>query len=158
MQIVLDLETADNMGNYFAQMYQARYLAGMVAGLTTKTDQIGMIGSHPIPEIIRHINAFTLGAKQVNPRDIISSSGLGKLLVWSYTKENGTANTLMDNGADIVSITTDSATATQAAQKRGLYSIGNDSDMTLYGPKAHLTANIFIGEFITSKRVLSQRR
>jgi basic membrane protein A len=49
----------------------------------------------------------------------------------------------MDNGADIVTITTDSAAATQTAAKRGLYSIGNDSDMTLYGPEAHLTANIF---------------
>lgn len=134
-------KTADNMGNYFARMYQARYLAGMVAGLTTKTDQIGMIGSHPIPEIIRHINAFTLGAKQVNPRAQVQVLWVNSW--FDPAKEGAAANTLMDNGADIVSITTDSAAATQAASKRGLYAIGNDSDMTLYGPKAHLTANIF---------------
>ena len=134
-------KTADNMGNYFARMYQARYLAGMVAGLTTKTDRIGMIGSHPIPEIIRHINAFTLGAKQVNPRAQVQVLWVNSW--FDPAKENAAANTLMDNGADIVSITTDSAAATQAAEKRGLYAIGNDSDMTLYGPKAHLTANVF---------------
>ena len=59
------------------------------------------------------------------------------------SKEGAAANTLMDNGADVVHITTDSAAATQAAAKRGLYAIGNDSDMTLYGPSAHLTAPIF---------------
>jgi len=58
-------------------------------------------------------------------------------------KEGAAANSLMDNGADVVTITTDSAAATQAAQKRGKYAIGNDSDMTLYGSKAHLTANIY---------------
>ncbi len=134
-------KTTDNMGNYFARMYQARYLAGMVAGLTTKTDRIGMIGSHPIPEIVRHINAFTLGAKQVNPRAQVQVLWVNSW--FDPAKEGAAANTLMDNGADIVSITTDSAAATQAASKRGLYAIGNDSDMTLYGPKAHLTANIF---------------
>ena len=134
-------KTAPNMGNYFARMYQARYLAGMVAGMMTKSDNIGIIGSHPIPEIIRHINAFTLGVRSVNPKATTQ-------VIWVNSwfdpaKEGAAANTLMDNGADIVTITTDSAAATQAAEKRGLYSIGNDSDMTLYGPDAHLTANIF---------------
>jgi len=134
-------KTADNMGNYFARMYQAKYLAGMVAGMTTKTDNIGIIGSHPIPEIVRHINAFTLGARSVNP-----DAEVNVLWVNSWfdpSKEGAAANTLMDNGADVVHITTDSAAATQAADKRGKFAIGNDSDMTLYGPKAHLTAPIF---------------
>jgi basic membrane protein A len=134
-------KTTNNMGNYFARMYQARYLAGMVAGMTTKTNNIGMIGSHAIPEIIRHINAFTLGVKSVN-----SDANVQVLWVNSWfdpAKEGAAANALIDNGADVVSITTDSAAATQTAEKRGVYAIGNDSDMTLYGPKAHLTANIF---------------
>jgi len=134
-------KTADNMGNYFARMYQAKYLAGMVAGLQTKTDKLGIIGSHPIPEIVRHINAFTLGARSVNPDATVN-------VIWVNSwfdpaKEGAAANTLMDNGADVVHITTDSAAATQAAEKRGLYAIGNDSDMTIYGPDAHLTAPIF---------------
>lgn len=134
-------KTHDNMGNYFARMYQARYLVGMVAGSMTKSNKIGIIGSHPIPEIIRHINAFTLGVRDANPNATVQ-------VVWVNSwfdpaKEGAAANSLMDNGADVVTITTDSAAATQAAAKRGLYAIGNDSDMTLYGPEAHLTANIY---------------
>ncbi|MBF0286904.1 MAG: BMP family ABC transporter substrate-binding protein [SAR324 cluster bacterium] len=130
-----------NMGNYFARMYQARYLVGMVAGAMTKTNTIGVIGSHPIPEILRHINAIALGARSVNPNAQVK-------VVWvnswfDPSKEGAAANSLMDSGADIVTITTDSAAATQAAEKRGLYSIGNDSDMSIYGKKAHLTANIY---------------
>lgn len=132
---------SENMGNYFARMYQARFLVGMVAGLTTKTDKIGIIGSFPIPEIIRHINAFTLGARSVN-----SNAEVQVLWVNSWfdpAKEAAAAGALIDNGADVVTITTDSAAATQTAEKRGVYSIGNDSDMTLYGPAAHLTANVY---------------
>ena len=134
-------KTAENMGNYFARMYQAKFLAGMVAGLTTKTNEIGIVGSHPIPEIVRHINAFTLGARSVNPDATVN-------VIWVNSwfdpaKEGAATNTLIDNGADIVHITTDSAAATQVAEKRGKYAIGNDSDMSLYGPKAHLTAPIF---------------
>lgn len=134
-------KTSKNMGNYFARMYQARYLVGMVAGAMTKTNTIGIIGSHPIPEIIRHINAFTMGARSVNPKAEVK-------VIWVNSwfdppKEGEAANSLMDSGADVVTITTDSAAATQAAQKRGLYAIGNDSDMSIYGEKAHLTANIY---------------
>ncbi len=130
-----------NVGTYFARMYQARYLVGMVAGKMTKTNQIGIIGSHPIPEILRHINAIALGAQSVNPKAEIK-------VIWVNSwfdpaKEGAAANSLMDGGADIVTITTDSAAATQAAEKRGLYAIGNDSDMAIYGKKAHLTANIY---------------
>ena len=134
-------KTADNMGNYFARMYEAKYLSGMVAGMMTKSDTIGIIGSHPIPEIIRHINAFTLGVQNVNKQAKVQ-------VIWVNSwfdpaKEGAAANSLMDNGADVVHITTDSAAATQAAAKRGKYAIGNDSDMTLYGPTAHLTSPIF---------------
>ena len=132
---------SENMGNYFARMYQARYLVGMVAGMMTETNEIGIIGSFPIPEIIRHINAFTLGAKSVN-----KDAEVQVLWVNSWfdpSKEAAAANTLIDNGADVVTITTDSAAATQTAEKKGVYSIGNDSDMSLYGEDAHLTANIY---------------
>jgi len=134
-------KTADNMGNYFARMYEAKYLSGMVAGMMTKSDTIGIIGSHPIPEIIRHINAFTLGVQNVNKQAKVQVIWINSW--FDPAKEGAAANTLMDNGADVVHITTDSAAATQAAAKRGKYAIGNDSDMTLYGPTAHLTAPIF---------------
>ena len=132
---------SENMGNYFARMYQARYLVGMVAGAMTQTNIIGVIGSHPIPEIVRHINAITLGARSVNPDATVK-------VIWVNSwfdpaKEAAATNSLIDGGADIVTITTDSPASTQTAQKRGKYSIGNDSDMSIYGEKAHLTANVF---------------
>ena len=129
------------MGNYFARMYQARYLVGMVAGAMSKSGIIGVIGSHPIPEIIRHINAITLGARSVNPDVKVK-------VVWVNSwfdpaKEAAGTNSLIDAGADVTTITTDSAAGTQTSQKRGVYSLGNDSDMSIYGKKAHLTANIY---------------
>jgi basic membrane protein A len=132
---------SENMGNYFGRMYQARYLAGMVAGYMTKTNKIGMIGSMPIPEIIRHINAFTLGARSVNPNVEVQ-------VVWVNTwfdpaKEGDAAASLFDGGNDIIAITTDSAAPVQEAEKRGMWAIGNDTDMSIYGAKAHLTANVW---------------
>ncbi|MBF0280684.1 MAG: BMP family ABC transporter substrate-binding protein [SAR324 cluster bacterium] len=134
-------KTADNMGNYFARMYQARYLVGMVAGAMSKTGIIGVIGSHPIPEILRHINAITLGARSVNPKAVVK-------VIWVNSwfdpaKEAAGTKSLIDGGADVLTITTDSAAGTQTAAKYGKYSLGNDSDMSIYGKEAHLTANIY---------------
>lgn len=132
---------SDNMGNYYARMYQSRYLVGMVAGAMTKTNIIGVVGSHPIPEILRHINAITLGARSVNPNAKVK-------VVWinswfDPSKEGAAANSLIDGGADVVTTTADSAVTTQVAEKRGKYSAGNASDMSIYGKKAHLTANVY---------------
>ncbi len=134
-------KTADNVGNYFGRIYQAKYLAGMLAGYMTKTNVIGVTGSHPIPEIIRHINAFTLGARSINPNAKVK-------VVWinswfDPSKEAAAGESLIDDGADIISITTDCPAALQVAEKRGKYAIGNDSDMTLYAPKSHLASAVF---------------
>lgn len=110
-------KTADNVGTYFGRIYQAKFLSGIVAGSITKSNVIGVIGSHPIPEIIRHINAFTLGVRSVNPDAKVK-------VVWvnawfDPSKEGAAADSLMDDGADVVSLTTDSAAALKAAEKRG---------------------------------------
>ena len=134
------LKTAKNVGTYFGRIYQAKFLTGILAGYMTKSNIIGVIGSHPIPEIIRHINAFTLGVRSVNPDAKVK-------VIWvnawfDPSKEGEAANSFMDDGADIVSITTDSAAALKAAEKRGKYAIGNDSDMTTYAPSAHLASAV----------------
>ncbi|MDP3428152.1 MAG: BMP family ABC transporter substrate-binding protein [Humidesulfovibrio sp.] len=130
-----------NVSNYFGRMYQARYLTGMVAGLMTKSNIIGYVAAFPIPEVIRGINAFTLGAQSVNPKVQVR-------VVWTRTwfnkaVETVAANGLLDLNADIIAQHQDSPGPQEAAQKRGKYSIGYNSDMARFAPKAHLTAAVW---------------
>ena len=132
---------ADNMGNYFGRMYQARYLSGMVAGGMTKSKTIGYVAAFPIPEVIRGINAFTLGVQAVNPDAVVR-------VVWTKTwydpaTEKEAAKSLLDVGADVIAQHQDSPGPQEAAQEKGVYSIGYNSDMTAFAPKAHLTAPIW---------------
>ncbi len=132
---------AKNMGNYFGRMYQARYLSGMVAGAMSKTNKIGYVAAFPIPEVIRGINAFTLGAQAVNPKVEVR-------VVWTKTwydpaTEKEAAKSLLDVGADVIAQHQDSPGPQEAAQERGVYSVGYNSDMSGFAPKAHLTAPIW---------------
>ena len=132
-------KTAPNMSAYEVRFYEGSYLLGLLAGKMTKTNTLGFIGSHPIPEVIRNINAFTLGARSVNPK-------IQTKVIWVDTwydpgKERAAAETLIAQGADVLSQNTDSPAAVQVAQEKGKYAFGWDSDMSKYGPKAHLTAN-----------------
>ena len=132
-------KTAPNMSAYEVRFYEGSYLLGLLAGKMTKTNTLGFIGSHPIPEVIRNINAFTLGARSVNPK-------IQTKVIWVDTwydpgKERAAAETLIAQGADVLSQNTDSPAAVQVAQEKGKYAFGWDSDMAKYGPKAQLTAN-----------------
>ncbi len=132
---------ADNMGNYFGRMYQARYLSGMVAGAMTKSNIIGYVAAFPIPEVIRGINAFTLGAQAMNPKATVR-------VVWTKTwydpaTEKEAAKSLLDVGADVIAQHQDSPAPQEAAQEKGVYSIGYNSDMSQFAPKSHLTAPIW---------------
>ena len=134
-------KTADNMGNYFARMYQARYLSGMVAGAMTKANVLGYVAAFPIPEVIRGINAFALGAQAVNPNVEVR-------VVWTKTwydpaTEKEAAKSLLDVGADVIAQHQDSPGPQEAAQERGVYSVGYNTDMTAFAPKSHLTAPIW---------------
>lgn len=120
-------KTSDNMATYFGRMYQARYLSGLVAGNATKTNTIGYVAAFPIPEVIRGINAFTIGVKKVNPEATVK-------VVWTNTwydpvKEREAAVALLDSGVDIIAQHQDTTEPQKAAQERGLVSIGYDSDM-----------------------------
>jgi simple sugar transport system substrate-binding protein len=132
-------KTAPNVSAYEVRFYEGAYLLGVIAGRMTKTNTLGFIGSHPIPEVIRNINAFTLGARSVNPKAQTK-------VIWVDSwydpgKERQAAETLLAQGADVLSQNTDSPAAMQVAEEKGKYAFGWDSDQSKYGPHAHLTAN-----------------
>ena len=134
-------KTAPNMGNYFGRMYQARYLSGIVAGSMTRSNTLGYVAAFPIPEVIRGINAFTLGVRSVNPDATVR-------VVWTKTwydpaTEKEAAKSLLDVGADVIAQHQDSPSPQEAAQERGAYSVGYNSDMSAFAPKAHLTAPVW---------------
>jgi basic membrane protein A and related proteins len=127
---------ADNMRTYDSRTYEGAYMAGVIAGKMTKTNTLGVVGSIPIPEVIRNINSFTLGAQSINPK-------IKTKVVWvnewfNPGKETEAATTLINGGADVLMQNTDSSAVLQTAEKLGKRAFGWDSDMTAYGPKAHL--------------------
>jgi simple sugar transport system substrate-binding protein len=127
-----------NLGIYHARFYEGRYLTGLVAGRMTQSNVLGYVAAFPIPEVLQGINAFTLAARSVNPKVEVR-------VIWVNSwydpgKERDAANTLIAQGADVVTHHTDSTAVVQAAQERGRYAIGYHSDMSKYGAKAHLTA------------------
>ncbi len=129
---------ADNVATYMARFYEGRYIAGIVAGRMTKSNTIGYIGSFPIPEVVRGINSFMLGMRTVNPEATVK-------VVWVNTwydpgKEGDAAKALIDQGADIILQHTDSPAPLQVAEQRGVYGVGQASDMVAFAPKAQLTA------------------
>ena len=132
-------KTAANMNTYEARFYEGSYLLGLLAGKMSKSNTLGFVGSYPIPEVIRNINAFTLAARSVNPN-------IKTKVIWIDTwydpgKERQAAETLIAQGADVLCQNTDSPAVVQAAEKKGAYAFGWDSDMRKYGPRAELTAN-----------------
>ena len=133
-------KTAPNMRIYDASFYQDTYMAGVIAGKMTKTNVLGFVGSFPIPEVLRNINAFTLGAQSVNPK-------IRTKVVWVNTwfdppKESEAAQSLINQKADVLLQNTDSTAVLQTAEKNGKYAFGWDSDMSSFGPKAHLGSAI----------------
>ncbi len=131
---------ADNMRTYDSRTYEGAYMAGVIAGGMTKTNTIGVVGSIPIPEVIRNINSFTLGAQSVNPK-------VKTKVVWvnewfNPPKETEAATSLMNGGADVLMQNTDSSAVLQTAEKAGKLAFGWDSDMTAYAPKAHLASAV----------------
>ncbi|MDY7540004.1 BMP family ABC transporter substrate-binding protein [Undibacterium sp. 5I1] len=132
-------KTAANLGTYQTRFYEGAYLLGIIAGKMTKSNTLGFVGSFPVPEVVRNIDAFTLGAKSVNPK-------IKTKVVWVNTwydpgKERQAAETLVAQGADMLAQNTDSPAVVQVAEEKGVHAFGWDTDMAKYGPKAQLTAN-----------------
>ncbi|MFE8645373.1 BMP family ABC transporter substrate-binding protein [Sphingomonas sp. NCPPB 2930] len=129
-------KTAENVRTYDSRTYEGAYMAGVIAGAMTKSNVLGVVGSVPIPEVIRNINSFTLGAQSVNPK--ISTKVVWVNEWFSPPKETEAATSLINGGADILFQNTDSPAVLKTAQEKGKRAFGWDSDMTAYGPKAHL--------------------
>jgi basic membrane protein A len=134
-------KTAENAGNYFGRIYQARYLTGLVAGKMTKSNLLGYVAAHPIPEVIRGINSFTKGVREVNPDAVIKVVWTGSW--YDPAKEKEAALSLISAGADVIAQHQDSPAPQEAAQDKGIYSVGYHSDMSAFGPDAHLTAAVW---------------
>ena len=131
---------ADNVSTYSARFYEGRYVLGQIAAKMSKTGTAGYIASFPIPEVVRGINSFMLGAQSIDPNFKVK-------IVWVNTwydpgKEADAAKALIDQGADIISQHTDSPAALQVAEERGVLAFGQASDMIKFAPKAQLTAII----------------
>ena len=129
-----------NFANYGLRLYQARHVQGVIAGMMTKTNKICYVAAYPIPEVVREINTYYLGAKSVNPDVDID-------IVWVFTwydpgKEKDAAEALMNQGCDVIAQHTDSPAPLQAAEGRGLIGFGQASDQIAFAPKAQLTATI----------------
>ncbi|MBL0420757.1 BMP family ABC transporter substrate-binding protein [Ramlibacter sp. AW1] len=133
-------KTADNLRTYDSRTYEGAYMAGVIAGKMTKTNTLGVVGSIPIPEVIRNINSFTLGAQSVNPNIKTRVVWVGEW--FNPPKETEAATSLINGGADVLMQNTDSSAVLQTAEKMGKRAFGWDSDMTTYGPKAHLGSAI----------------
>jgi simple sugar transport system substrate-binding protein len=129
-----------NMATYGLRLYQARHVQGVIAGLMTKTNKICYVGAFPIPEVIREINTYYLGAKTVNPDVDID-------IVWVNTwydpgKEAQAADVMIAEGCDMVAQHTDSPAPLQTAEKAGVLGFGQASNQFKFAPKAQLTATI----------------
>ncbi|WP_189685861.1 BMP family ABC transporter substrate-binding protein [Pseudorhodoferax aquiterrae] len=133
-------KTAPNLRTYDSRTYEGAYMAGVIAGAMTKSNTLGVVASIPIPEVVRNINSFTLGAQSVNPK-------ITTKVVWvnewfNPPKETEAATALINGGADVLMQNTDSAAVLKTAQDKGKRAFGWDSDMTAYGPQAHLGSAI----------------
>ncbi len=133
-------KSADNMRTYDSRTYEGAYMAGLIAGKMSKTGTLGVVASVPIPEVIRNINSFTMGAQTSNPK-------IKTKVVWvnewfNPPKETEAATSLINGGADVLFQNTDSPAVLKTAQDKGKRAFGWDSDMTAYGPKAHLASAI----------------
>ena len=131
---------APNMRTYSSRTYEGAYMAGVIAGATTKSNTLGVVGSIPIPEVIRNINSFTLGAQSVNPK-------IRTKVVWvnewfNPPKETEAAQSLINQGADVLFQNTDSSAVLQTAAKNKKLAFGWNSDMTAYAPEAHLASAV----------------
>ncbi|MGL4576211.1 MAG: BMP family ABC transporter substrate-binding protein [Burkholderiaceae bacterium] len=131
-------KTGPNLRVYEAKFYEDAYIAGIIAGAKTKSNTLGFVASFPIPEVLRNINAYTMGAQSVNPK-------IKTKVVWVNTwfdppKESEAAQSLINQGADVLLQNTDSTAVLQTAEKNGKFAFGWDSDMSAFAPKAHLAS------------------
>ncbi len=134
-----------NLGTYFAEFHQLYYLNGLMAGALTKTDKVGYVGAFPIPEVVRHIDAFALGVKEANPDATVS-------VKWIYSWYDPSAATvateaLIAEGVDAIAFTEDSPAVVQVGQTHTeggnqIYTFGHYSPMQDFGPDSCVSGQL----------------
>ena len=130
-----------NVHNYFGEIYQARYLSGIAAGLKTETNKLGYVAAVPYAEVISGYDAFYLGAKSVNPDVEMVVMYTGS---WNDpVKEEQTAQALIAQGCDVIGQHCDSTAPATAAEKAGVFHVGYNSDMRDAAPNASLTSAVW---------------
>lgn len=134
-------KTAENVSTSFGKIEEPRYVSGLIAGKMTKSNTLGYVAAFPIPEVIRGINAFTLGVRASNPSATVK-------VVWTNTwfdpqKERQAAQALLDDGADVIAQHQDTPGPQQAAEAVGKFGVGYNADMSTFAPKAVLTSPIW---------------
>ncbi len=134
-------KTAANVSTVFGKIEEPRYVSGLVAGKMTKSNKLGYVAAFPIPEVVRGINAFTLGVRKVNPNATVK-------VVWTNTwfdpvKEKEAAVALLAEGCDVIAQHQDTPEPQKAAEEKGVWGVGYDSDMSKQAPKAVLTSPVW---------------
>jgi basic membrane protein A and related proteins len=127
-----------NVGSYFGYIDEAQYLAGIIAGHMSKSGKLGFVAAKPIPQVLRNINSFTLGARSIKPTATTQVIFTGD---WSLpVKEAESTNSLVDQGVDVITCHVDSPKIVIAtAEKRGVYSSGYHANLSALAPKGFLT-------------------
>src|SRR5437867_3995715 len=127
-----------NAGSYFGYIDECQYLNGVVAGHTTKTKKLGFIAAKPIPQVLRNINAFTMGARSIDPKITTQLIVTGD---WALpVKEAEAANSLIDQGVDVVTCHVDSPkVVVETAERRSIFVCGYHADQSTLAPKGYLT-------------------
>jgi simple sugar transport system substrate-binding protein len=127
-----------NVGSYFGYIDEAEYVSGIVAGLTTKSNKLGFIAAKPIPQVLRNINSYTLGARSANPKVTTTVIFTGD---WSMpVKEAEAANSLIDQGVDVLTMHVDSPKViVETAERRGVFVTGYHANQAALAPKGYLT-------------------
>lgn len=137
-----DTQNTKNLATYFSKQYEPMYVCGLVAGRMTKKNNIGFIAAHPVPQVLQNINAFTLGARSVNPKIKVRVVWTNK---WSDAPtEAEAAKGLIETGADVLAMHLDSPiTVVQTAEKLGAYSVGYHADVSKFAAKGWLTGTMW---------------
>ncbi len=144
-------DLAKNLAEYFGRAEDTVFLSGMAAGAASKTGKLGFVVAYPIPEVIRHANAFALGAQYTHP-------GATVRLVWTNSwfdpaKEKKAAQSLVAAGVDVLGQNVDSPATGQYAESKGIPWVGYDSDAKKFAPKSWLTASVYNWGIYYLKRV-----
>jgi basic membrane protein A len=138
---LLSTETRDNVASYYGRMYQTRYLQGIAAGMVTENDRLGFVGSFGVPVTLREVNAFTLGARSVNDSIETDVQYIG---AWfDPGQERQAAQSMIDDGADVVTTICDSPAAVTTARENEVWGSGIHASQSEQGGDYYLTSPIW---------------